>query len=118
MTGVSSYNCTSYGTMCCLAPTPECPTACDADYGVPSVLFGCVGEQWKPDGRLPDFSYAGYGAGEGPGIPDVPVVADLKRDFGAAGDGVTDDTEAFRQALVLNSSVAHGALYLPPGTYM
>ena len=31
--------------------------------------------------------------------PYPPVMFDLKRDFNAAGDGVTDDTHAFAQAL-------------------
>lgn len=41
---------------------------------------------------LPACMREGYGAGERP-IPDVPQAADLKIDFGAKGDGVTDDTQ-------------------------
>ena len=51
-----------------------------------SALYGADGESWDPRGRLPDFSYAGYRAGEAP-IPDVAVVANV-RDQGAVGDGV------------------------------
>jgi hypothetical protein len=29
------------------------------NYYTPSSLYGCDGELWKADGRLPDFSYAG-----------------------------------------------------------
>src|SRR5262245_36258067 len=37
-------------------------------------------------------------------------------DYGAVGDGTTDDTIAIRNAL--NAVPRHGALYLPPGTYL
>ena len=35
-----------------------------------SDLWGKDGEKWKPDSRLPDFSYAGYHCGEDP-IPKI-----------------------------------------------
>lgn len=35
------------------------------------------------------------------------------RDFGAVGDGITDDTLAFQQALT-----AHASVYVPTGTYL
>jgi hypothetical protein len=41
---------------------------------------------------------------------------DLKADFGAVGDGVTDDTAAIQSGLDW-VSVAHDALYVPPGSY-
>lgn len=40
------------------------------------------------------------------------------RDFGAVGDGVTDDTDAFAKAMAaLVASAEGGAFYIPPGTY-
>ena len=42
-------------------------------------------------------------------------------DFGAIGDGVTDNTRAFQNALYAVSGVAHiggGQLYVPPGTFL
>src|SRR6266853_2204084 len=35
-----------------------------------SQLWGDHGEQWSPQGRLPDFSFAGYHSGEKP-LPKV-----------------------------------------------
>ena len=37
-------------------------------------------------------------------LPTVRQVADLKRDFGAKGDNITDDTDAFLRAYA-NASV-------------
>lgn len=80
----------------------------------PSKLYGASGEEWDPRGRLPDFSWAGYRAGEVP-IPDVPVSKNLKTDFGANGDGVTDDSAALQNAV--NASDG-GAVFIPPGRYV
>ncbi len=77
-----------------------------------SELWGKQGEKWKPTSRLPDFSYAGYHSGEKQ-IPSLPVKANVK-DFGAVGDGLTNDTEAFQKAI---QSVSNGAVLVPEGTY-
>lgn len=78
-----------------------------------SELWGERGELWDPSGRLPDFSYAGYKAGR-EAIPDLPVVTNV-RDFGAVGDGTTDDTAAFQAAL---AATQNGALLVPAGRYI
>lgn len=78
-----------------------------------SVLWGTKGELWKPGGRLPDFSCAGYHCGE-QSPPEVPRGASVKK-FGAKGDGVTDDTAAFLKAL---ATVKSGAIEIPPGRYV
>jgi hypothetical protein len=79
-----------------------------------SALWGVAGELWSPQSRLPDFSFAGYHAGEAP-IPDVPVVANV-RDFGATGDGVTDDGQAFAEAI--EAASGRGAVFVPAGHYV
>lgn len=78
-----------------------------------SQLWGLKGEAWRADGRLPDFSYAGYRNGEAP-IPDYPAAANVA-DFGAKGDDEADDTEAFLKAIEATSS---GAILVPPGRYV
>jgi len=77
-----------------------------------SQLWGASGERWRADGRLPEFSFAGYRCGERP-IPDPPVAANV-RAFGAVGDGTTDDTQAFNEAIARTAS---GAILVPAGRY-
>ncbi|KAF6262421.1 hypothetical protein COO60DRAFT_1676006 [Scenedesmus sp. NREL 46B-D3] len=84
-------------------------------FAAPSVLYGCSGEQWDARSRLLDFSYAGYRAGEAP-LPDMPPSVDLKASFGARGDGRTDDTQAFLDAI--EAVTDQGVIYIPPGTYV
>lgn len=79
-----------------------------------SSLWGVNGEKWKPEGRLPDFSYAGYHAGEA-NIPTPVARWDFKRDFRAAGDGQTDDSDALLKAI---ASIKSGVLFIPKGTYV
>lgn len=89
-----------------------------ADPGPPlagrhSALWGARGEAWSPAGPLPDFSFAGCYCGERP-IPLLPAAADV-RAFGAVGDGVTDDTQAFRRAI---AATLAGAVLVPAGRYL
>src|SRR6185369_10706586 len=81
--------------------------------GAFSALWGRNGESWTPKSRLPDFSYAGYHCGEQP-LPDLSPGVSVKT-FGAKGDGRTDDTAAFLQAL---ATVKKGAIEVPPGRYV
>lgn len=53
-------------------------------------------------------------------LPRRQHVFDLS-DFGATGDGITDNTRVFRNALYAVSGVADkggGQLYVPPGRYV
>jgi polygalacturonase len=47
-------------------------------------------------------------------IPNPPVKYDVKRDFKAAGDGSTDDTNAVLAA-VSACKKNGGVIYFPPG---
>jgi len=78
-----------------------------------SALWGISGERWSPDGRLPDFSFAGYRRGEAE-LPN-PVVTHNVRDYGAIGDGVADDSDAFLKAI---AAVESGVLLIPEGRYI
>ncbi len=78
-----------------------------------SQLWGVAGEKWTPHSRLPDFSFAGYRQGESD-LPKVDQIANV-RDFGAAGDGKQDDSQAFLDAIAATDS---GAIFIPPGRYL
>ncbi|KAI9002202.1 pectin lyase fold/virulence factor [Hyaloraphidium curvatum] len=77
-----------------------------------SLLWGASGELWHPAGRVPDFSFAGYRCGELP-IPQPPVIASVV-DYGAKGDGLSDDTAAFNAGL---AEAPEGAVLVPAGRY-
>ena len=54
-------------------------------------------------------------------LPDDSGALDIRRHFGAAGDGVTDDTAAFNAAfdhLTSRVPLAYHTLVIPPGTYL
>ena len=70
---------------------------CTVAFAGTSELWGVHGERFDPLGRLPDFSYAGYHAGEKP-IPSDEIVVSV-RDFGAIPDDGLDDTEAIQAAI-------------------
>lgn len=78
-----------------------------------SQLWGASGQQWDRGGRLPDFSYAGYRRGEQP-LPDLAPAANVK-DFGAVGDGSTDDSAAFQRAV---REAGGKTIFIPPGRYL
>jgi hypothetical protein len=75
-----------------------------------SQLYGLDGNLWNMNGRLLDYSYAGniYN-------PDISklTVYNIKN-FGAKGDGITDDTIAFKTAF----NNIDGILYIPSGKYI
>jgi len=77
-----------------------------------STLWGESGENWSPESRLPDFSFAGYHCGEDR-IPLVRSVTDVRR-FGARGDGKTDDSAAFIKAI---EATEKDAILIPAGRY-
>lgn len=78
-----------------------------------SALWGTAGDRWTPESRLPDFSFAGYHRGES-ALPS-PQVTHNVRDFGAKGDGQTDDSDAFLKAI---AEMREGVLFVPEGRYI
>lgn len=60
----------------------------------------------------PDFTATGTGAATRSSSGKLSDLISVK-DFGAIGDGLTNDTAAIQNALV-----AHDAIYIPPGTYL
>ena len=77
-----------------------------------SQLWGKEGEKWTPQSRLSDFSFAGYRSGDVP-LPAIQSKANV-RDFGAKGDGESDDTAAFKKAI---EATQNGAILIPAGRY-
>jgi hypothetical protein len=65
---------------------------------------------------IPNVSYAGYRRGEVP-LPRLGVRASVTA-FGAAGDGTTDCTAAFNEAVEAVGAAGGGTVYVPPGTYL
>ncbi len=78
-----------------------------------SDLWGKNGELWDKKGRISDFSFAGYNQGL-ISIPNDIATVNLKLNYGAVGDGITDDTQAFKKAIAENK----GVLFIPPGKYV
>lgn len=78
-----------------------------------ALLWGMRGESWTPQSTLPYCALAGYGMGR-TAIPILPVTANVK-DFGAKGDGTTDDSAAFNKAI---AATAYGAILIPEGRYV
>lgn len=54
-------------------------------------------------------------------LPRATGYVDVREAFGAVGDGLTDDTAAFRRAFAALANkvpLAYHTLYVPPGTYL
>ncbi|GAB4516550.1 MAG: hypothetical protein OHK0046_22100 [Anaerolineae bacterium] len=72
-----------------------------------------AGQVTLPPERRIDWSNAGIPGG----IPSPAVAANVK-DLGAVGDGVTDDSQAFLNAIESVGNAGGGAIYIPEGTYL
>ena len=78
-----------------------------------SGIWGENGELWDSNGLLQDFSNVGYMEGN-VAIPDWPNGPDVT-EYGAVGDGIHDDTQAFRDAIA--ACPDNMAVYVPNGRY-
>ncbi|NOY00466.1 MAG: hypothetical protein GXP30_12135, partial [Verrucomicrobia bacterium] len=82
--------------------------------GTHTAVWGKDGNSWKADEKtLIDFSSAGYHQGKND-FPNWKTGVNV-RDFGAKGDGHTDDTEAFKKAL--DACPENRVIFIPNGTY-
>lgn len=77
-----------------------------------TLLFWCIpsafGEIIPPERRI------NWSPGIPGGIPDYKVSVNVK-DFGARGNGSTDDSKAFKDAI--SAAPNHTAIFVPAGTY-
>lgn len=78
-----------------------------------SKRWGKDGKQWDKK-SIPDFTSAGYKNGR-VAIPYFKAGVNVTR-FGAKGDGVTDNTAAFRKAIL--ACKKNTALIIPAGVYV
>jgi len=83
-----------------------------ASFAGTSQLWGSHGELWEAKGRLPDFSYAGYHAGEVE-LPADPVTV-VVSEYGAYPDDGLDDTAAIQAAI---DGTASGVIGFEAGRY-
>jgi len=78
-----------------------------------SKIWGKDGELWDKK-RIPDFTEAGYKKGR-EAIPYFKAGISVTS-FGAKGDGITDNTAAFRKAII--ACRENTALIIPEGTFL
>ena len=64
---------------------------------------------------IPDEMWINWSPGVAGGIPEYEVEYDVVDDFGAVGDGMTDNTQAFLAAIA--ATTPGRALYVPAGTF-
>lgn len=101
------------------------------EFGIPAGPRGPKGD--PGDGSVnsvngdlgPDvvITAPGIGAATAQDMADLKLKLELRtpvsvKEFGAKGDGVTDDTQAFTDALAAINSAGGGTLLVPPATYV
>lgn len=107
------YYCTADGKKCCREKHDDCDKCKSNKVQTPSMVYGCNGERTAAADRLLPWGHTGAYGNSRP----RPILSSMnvKKAFGAKGDGRTDDTAAFETAL---KSIARGtALYVPAGVY-
>lgn len=105
---------------------PEHQPGAASAHAAPSNVLGTLSltgnDIWQqyvadPDDHpnLPNNSFAGYRRSD-VDLPVLPVVVNVT-DYGAVGDGVTDNTDAFRAALEAAWLAEGGAVFVPAGDF-
>lgn len=87
--------------------------------GAANGVAGLGADAKVPAGQLPDLSgiYAPLTAG-GKGVVRRDELFFNVKNYGATGDGATDDATAIRAAIAAAFAVGGGVVFFPPGTYM
>ncbi len=124
MSGFLSINC--HARLSCLFILTAVLSACGHGHGEDSAatqhaltpnqsnLWGASGELFDPAGRLMDWSYAGYRAGEAT-LPALTPTLSVT-DHGATPDDNSDDTAAFEAAL--SAAEPGDVVGVPAGTFI
>jgi hypothetical protein len=81
------------------------------------VKYGQAVAQSRDDAATVYFSQSGAGAVSRSVQEKLRETVSVK-DFGAVGDGATNDTDAFAAASAYITSLGGGTLIIPPGTYI
>lgn len=68
--------------------------------------------------NIPNCSYAGYRYGDVALPSGIGQTYNVKTQYGAKGDGSTDDTEAIRNAIKAAETAGGGVVYIPNGDYI
>lgn len=76
-------------------------------------VWGSDGADQHGEGLIPEFSFAGFKSGYETFSPPSDTINILN--FGAAGDGISDDTQSIKNAI---ASIDSGVIYFPAGTYL
>ena len=79
-----------------------------------ATLVGCAGNEYEFEALYEDLPF------EMPNVhrPEIPSREVSIVDFGAVGDGITDNTKAFLEAIEVLSAAGGGHLVVPEGIWL
>jgi MYXO-CTERM domain-containing protein len=114
MRRIATLSALALASAACGAPDREHARTASALEAGQSELWGVDGELFDAAGRVMDWSYAGYHAGEDP-LPS-PSSTITVTTFGATADDASDDTQAFIDALA--SAQPGDVVSIPAGRFV